>query len=408
MINAVYLAFQALAANKMRAALTMLGTIIGVMCVVALWNIGECGRRYMGDSLAGLGDNIIFVFPRYNADDEDQARNRHRPLSLGDVAAIRENCPSVRLVSPLLQSWHRVVAGPHFRQTAVRGCFPSYFEIRQWGLTAGTFFGEADVRSGNHVALLGNALARELFGGLDPIGQTVRIEGVPFRVIGVLEAKGSFFGDNSQDTGVCAPYTAVSDAMGVGRGVHQVLVSARSREATAQAKQEIRLAVRASQNLPPDRKDGIELQDMGEVAQAVDKVLIGITMLLGVIAAISLLVGGIGIMNIMLVSVTERTREIGLRMALGATDFNVLSQFLIEAMVLSAVGGLVGAATGLAVAAGAVKVLSFVTQRPWPMVLNPLSVAVALAFSCAVGIFFGFYPAWRASRLNPIVALRRE
>ncbi|MBE7463992.1 MAG: ABC transporter permease [Planctomycetes bacterium] len=408
MIGSVFMAFQALAANKLRAALTMLGTIIGVTCVVALWNIGESGRAFMSEALSAIGQNIIFVSPKHGSDEEDQRRHRYRPLGLGDVAAIEERCPSVDYATPILFGGARAVFGANFRQTGVRGCFPSYFSIRQWELQSGAFFSEADVRSGNRVVLLGAEVAREIFGALDPLGLTLRMDGVPFRVIGVLKAKGAFFGDNTQDYNIYAPFTAAADAMGWGRTVHMIFVSAASRELIPQAKQEIALAIRASQNLAPDRKDSVELQDLGEVAQSVDQVLLGLTMLLGAIGAVSLLVGGIGIMNIMLVSVTERTREIGLRMALGATDLNVLSQFLIEAMVLSGFGGVVGAGLGLGVASGAVKVLSMTTQKEWPLVLNPASVVVALCFACAIGIFFGFYPAWRASRLDPIVALRHE
>ncbi|MCZ7647045.1 MAG: ABC transporter permease [Planctomycetota bacterium] len=407
-MNAIAMAFQALRANKLRAALTMLGTIIGVTCVVALWNIGESGRRFMSDALASIGQNIVFVSPRYNADEEEQKRFHHRPLGLKDVAAIEANCPSVEHASPMIFGSGRAVYGARFRQAGLRGCFPSYFSIRRWDVASGTVFSETDVRCASRVAVLGHELARELFGALEPVGETIRVDGAPFRVIGVLEAKGSFFGDNTQDYQLFMPFSAASDAMGWGRQVHMVFVSATRRELIPQAKQEIRLALRASQNLPPDRKDSFELQDLGEVAQSVDQVLMGITMLLGAIAAVSLLVGGIGIMNIMLVSVTERTREIGLRMALGATDLNVLGQFLVEAMVLSGLGGLAGVGGGVGVASGAVAILNMVTGKEWPFVLNPWSVAIAVVFSLLVGIFFGFYPAWRASRLDPIVALRHE
>jgi len=407
MIQAIYLAFQALAANKLRAGLTMLGTIIGVGCVVALWNVGLSGRRYMSDALESFGKNVIFVHPRHSSDEEDQRRFRYRPLGLGDVAAIEAFCPSVDQASPCLSNYTKVVYGATFRQVRIYGCFPSFLAIRDWKIERGAAFSASDERSGNRVVLLGATVARELFGTVDPVGATVRLEREPFVVIGVLKSKGSFFGED-QDNVVLAPYTSLADNMGWGRNVHVVFVSAHTKESIPQAKNEIRLAVRASQKLPPSRKDSVELQDLGEVTAMVDQVLVGFSLLLGAIGAISLLVGGIGIMNIMLVSVTERTKEIGLRMALGAKDIDILMQFLVEAMVLGGTGGVLGVVGGLSTAFGTVQILSLVLQRPWPFVVSIPSLLLAVAFAAAVGLFFGLYPAWRASRLDPIEALRRE
>ena len=407
MIQAVTLAFQALAANKLRAGLTMLGTIIGVGCVVALWNVGLSGRRYMGDALESFGKNIIVVQPRYSSDEEDQRRNRFRPLGLGEVAAIEQFCPSVEQASPCLFASSKIAYGAGYRQARVYGCFPSFLPIRNWTVARGTSFSDSDVRSGNRVVLLGATVARELFGALEPVGETVRLEREPFSVIGVLKSKGSFFGED-QDNIILAPFTSIADHLGWGRNVHLIFVSAREKELIPQAKNEIRLAVRASQKLPPGRKDAVELEDLGEIASSVDKVLVGFSLLLGAIGAISLLVGGIGIMNIMLVSVTERTKEIGLRMALGATGVNIMMQFLVEAMVLGGVGGLAGVGGGLGVAYLTVKVLSLMLQHPWPFVVSVPSLVLAVAFAAVVGLFFGLYPAWRASRLDPIEALRRE
>ncbi|MBI3830376.1 MAG: ABC transporter permease [Planctomycetes bacterium] len=406
-MNAVTLAFHALVANKLRAALTMLGTIIGVGCVVTLWNVGGSGRQFMQDSLASFGHNMMFVHPKYSADEEDQRRNRYRPLTLSDVAAVRELCPSVEEASPVMFSGAKAVFGARYCQTKLQGCYPSYLSIRDWLLERGTAFSESDVRSANRVALVGSNVARELFGTFDPVGQIIRLDREPFTIIGVLKAKGSLFGEKQDDV-ILAPFTSIADHMGWGRAVHMIFVSARERSLIPQAKNEIRLAIRASQGLPPERKDPVEVEDLGEIAQSVDKVLIGFTLLLGAIGMISLLVGGIGIMNIMLVSVTERTKEIGLRMAIGATEFDILMQFLVEAMVLGGFGGVIGAAGGVSVAALTVKVLSIAMGRPWPFVLSWASVLAALIFAAGVGLFFGLYPAWRASRLDPIVALRRE
>jgi putative ABC transport system permease protein len=407
MIAAIGMAFQSLAANKLRSILTVLGTVIGVGCVVALYHIGDSGRRYMSDSLASIGQNLIFVHSRHGSDEEEQRRGRHKPLTLADCEAIRTGCPSVAEASPILFGGVDAVFGTRYRRTQIRGCFPSYLSICKFALELGAPFSDADVRGANRVVLLGSMVATELFGALDPVGQQIRLNQVPFTVLGVLKSKGSFFGDD-QDNRILAPFTSISTHLGFGRNVHMIFVSARERELTNQAINEIKLAVRQSQRLSPDRKDGIECQDLGEVASSVDNVLVGFTLVLGAIGALSLLVGGIGIMNIMLVSVTERTKEIGLRMALGATDFNVLMQFLVEAMVLSGLGGAVGALGGIGFAAIATEVLSMTTRQPWHLAVSVWSMAGALIFALAIGVFFGFYPAWRASRLDPIAALRHD
>ncbi|HYF49756.1 MAG TPA: ABC transporter permease [Planctomycetota bacterium] len=405
---AVMMALQALAANKLRAALTILGTVIGVGCVVALWHIGDSGRSYMSNSLASIGQNLIFISTRYSAgEDEDQRRFKFRPLTLSDAEAIKFGCPSVKDVSPMLFGSGQAVNGKRFRRTQIRGCYASYMQIMNYEFSAGVSFSDADVKSGNRVAVLGHVVAQELFGAIDPIKQVIRINQVPFTVVGILKPKGSFFGDN-QDDRILVPFTSAAVHLGFGRNVHMMFASALERGLIPQAKNEIRLAIRKSQKLSSDRKDGIELNDLGEVAASVDKVLIGITMLLGAIGATSLLVGGIGIMNIMLVSVTERTKEIGLRVALGATDFNVLMQFLIEAMVLSGLGGVIGTIGGIGMAAATTAVLTMVTGQVWPMELSVPALVTAMIFALAVGVFFGFYPAWRASRLDPITALRHE
>ncbi len=407
MFTSISMAFQALAANKLRSVLTMLGTIIGVACVVTLWNLGESSRRYMRDALKSIGQDILFISPKYGGDEEDQRRNRYRPLSLRDVAAVQQYCPSIKGVSPVLFGRARAIYGARFRNAQIRGCYPSYLSIRNWVVDKGVSFSNADLASANRVVLLGSEVTKELFGSFDPLGRIIRLDKVPFTVIGVLRSKGSYFGEN-QDDRILAPYSSVADHMGYGRNVHVAFAAAKARDLIPQAKREINLAIREVRNLPPDRKDPIDVRDLGEIARSVDRVLIGATMFLGAVAAISLLVGGIGIMNIMLVSVTERTKEIGLRMALGATDFNVLSQFLIEAIVLSGIGGLFGTLLGMGGAALGITVLTSATQQPWVLSINPVSVVVALCFSAGVGVFFGFYPAWRASRLDPIEALRRE
>ena len=409
MLQPIFIAFQALLSNKLRATLTMLGTIIGVTCVVALWNIGQSGRAYMNGSLASIGQNLIFVFPQYSADEDDAntRRSRYRPLSMSDVQSIQVNCPSVEEASPLLQFSSKVTFGPRSHQAEVLGCFPNYLSIRLWALESGNVFSDNDSHSRARVALIGSRLAQELFQNENPVGERIRVDKNPFTVIGVLKSKGSMFG-HDQDNVLIMPYQTLADCMGQGRNIYQIFVSAKTRDSIPKAKLEIIAAVRQSQKIPPDRKDPVMLQDLGEMSTAVDGVLSGATMLLGAIGAISLLVGGIGIMNIMLVSVTERTREIGLRMALGATDATILIQFLVEAMTLSAAGGVIGAALGLGVTAVTVKIIGFFSKTEWPMILSPISFVIAVVFSMAVGIFFGFYPARKAAELDPIEALRYE
>ena len=401
MFGAFRMALQALAANKLRSALTMLGNIIGVTCVVALVNIGISGREKIQGSLSSIGQNMIFVFPRFDPDAENP-RDRWRPLEMDDVKAIAEGCPAVAGVSPMLDTMVKVVFGNQHMGTQIQGAWPSIFAIREWNLSSGVPFTEADLRASSKVCVLGKTVATELFGNLDPTGQTVRINRQPFKVLGVLEEKGAFLTGQDQDNIVMAPITTVQQSITGGRTVKLIYVSARERDEIDLVKEQIQAAIRQSHKLPPARRDDIDTRDMGQMAALVDKVLITATALLSAIAFISLLVGGIGIMNIMLVSVTERTREIGLRMAIGGTDLDILMQFLVEAVVMSAIGGLFGVFLGIGLSTTVSMVFS------WPVMVNPLSVGVALLFSAAVGIFFGLYPAWRASTLDPIVALRHE
>ena len=401
MFAALRMALQALNANKLRSGLTMLGNIIGVMCVVALVNIGISGRLKIQGTLSAIGQNLVFVVPRFDPDAETP-RDRWRPLEMPDVKAIADGCPCVGGVSPVQDTAAKVVFGNQHFGTQIAGVWPSYLSIRDWNLASGVPFTEADLRAGTKVCLLGKTVADELFGNLEPLDQTIRINQQPFRVLGVLEQKGAFLNGQDQDNIVLAPITCVQQSLTGGRNVKVIYVSARLREDVDRLKDEIRAAIRQSHKLPPGRRDDVETHDLGQIAAVVDSVLIAATALLVAIAFISLLVGGIGIMNIMLVSVTERTREVGLRMALGATEIDILLQFLVEAVVLSAIGGVFGTLFGVALSSGVSLIFG------WPLTLNALSVGVAIVFSAAVGIFFGLYPAWRASQLDPIVALRHE
>ncbi len=407
MLTPLFMAFQSFAANRMRTALTMLGTVIGVMSVLTLWSVGSGARLYMSGAVSSFGQNMLVVTPRFGADQESQQRYRYRPLNLEDVDGINHLCPSVSDTTPIRLDQSTVMYGDRHRTTRVVGCYPAWFRIRMWPLMQGNAFLDSDVRASSQVMVLGSLPAQELFGSINPVGQVVRMNGIPFRVVGVLEPKGSFFGDN-QDDRVILPFTTMTEHLGADRHVHLILASARERELMPQSKTEILAAIRQTQRLPVDRKDSVEVQDLGDLSSSADSVMAGATILLGAIAAISLLVGGIGIMNIMLVSVSERTREIGLRIALGASDLQILMQFLYEALLLSLLGGVVGVLLGCGLAVAVSQMLSTLTGRDWPPVLDPLVIGATLFFTSAIGVFFGFYPAWRASRLDPIEALRHE
>lgn len=401
MIAPLRMAFQALFANPLRSALTMLGNIIGVMCVVALVNIGISGRAEIQENLSSIGQNTIFVFPRFDPNGET-SKERWRPLKIEDAEAVQSNCASVAAVSPYQEVTARVSFSNSHMGCQVAGAWPMLLSIRDWKIENGVPFTDADVRASAKVCLIGQTVINELFGNLDPIGQTVRVNQQPFLVIGTLAGKGTFLTGQDQDRIIFTPLSAMQERLRGNRDIGLIYAAAVSRDEMDKAKEEIRAVIRQRQQIPPDRRDTIETKDMGELTALVDQVLFAATALLAAIAFISLVVGGIGIMNIMLVSVTERTREIGLRMAVGATDLDVLLQFLVEAMVMSFVGGLLGALLGVGLSAGISLALK------WPLSISLMSLAVALIFSAVVGIFFGLYPALRASRLDPIVALRHE
>ncbi|HEY3319153.1 MAG TPA: ABC transporter permease [Planctomycetota bacterium] len=401
MMAPLRLAFQALAANKLRSALTMLGNIIGVTCVVALINIGISGRERIQNELSSVGQNLVFVHPRYNAEAENP-RERWRPLEYADVKAIQDRCPTVAELSPLLGAGGKVGWGNQHVESQVVGVWPEFLSIRGYKISEGHCFTMADVSGASKVCVIGKTIADKLFGGLDPLGQSLRINSQQLTVIGVMAEKGTFLNGEDQDKLVLAPFGTVQQYLSGWRRVDVIFVAARSREEIPKMKEEVRAAIRQSHKLAANKPDDVEVADLGEIAKMVDRVIYSATALLAAIALISLLVGGIGIMNIMIVSVTERTREIGLRMAVGAPELSILLQFLVEAVVLSSCGGMVGVGCGVGLSALASLLLK------WPMTLSIFSVIVAVVFSAAIGIFFGLYPAWRASKLDPIVALRHE
>ncbi len=402
-------AIQSLLANKMRSFLTILGIVIGVGAVIAMLAIGRGAQNAITGSIEGIGTNLLFVFPGTM---DNQTLRNIQPLTLADVQAIQDPlaAPSVAAVAPIVQLNAEVMVGGTKRRTTITGITPNYAQVRNYHVTEGEFINETHLLGRAQVALIGPDAADALFGRTEGlVGETVRIKGQPFRIIGVLEPKGGGgFGQNQDDRILVPLTTAATRLLTRGRDqVDLILASAVSADAVPEAREEIRQILRMRHRLRPGQDDDFTIFTQDEFLSTFKAITGVLTVFLGGIAAISLLVGGIGIMNIMLVSVTERTREIGLRKALGARKRDILIQFLTEAMVLSLVGGIFGVLLGwgLSMAVGRIAEASHADIVP---VVSLDAVLLATLFSAAVGIFFGFYPANRAANLVPVEALRYE
>jgi putative ABC transport system permease protein len=398
-------AFRALSRNKMRSILTMLGIIIGVGAVIAMVGIGQGASASIQAQIANLGNNMLFVWSgSSNTGGLRGGSGSNNTLMPEDVLAIEQECPSVRATSPGVRANGQLVFGNQnwAASSGIMGVNEKFPDIRAWPVASGEFFTETDVRTATRVCVLGKTVADNLFVGTDPIGQTLRIRNLPFRVIGVLSSKGqSQFGQDQDDT-VIIPYTAAQKKLLTIQHVHQAMVSAISPMATSSAEREITALLRQRHRLGPNQENDFTIRNLTDVADAADQSSRIMTNLLASIAGVSLLVGGIGIMNIMLVSVTERTREIGIRMAIGARSRVIRRQFLIEAITLSLVGGIIGVLLGVGASVTISKTLN------WPSLVSPLSIAVSVIFSVLVGVLFGYYPARKAASLDPIEALRYE
>ena len=397
------LALRALQRNKMRSTLTMLGIVIGVGAVVAMVGIGNGAKSQVEAQIATLGQNVILIFPGSFATSGVQSGSGGAgTLKLEDAKAIEEEVPDVLAVSPGTRISSQLGYGNQNWATSVSGESPEYFEIRQWEIVSGAGFTEQDVRSAAKVAVIGATVERQLFGEEDAVGQIMRVRNVPFQVIGVLRAKGTSVMGSDQDDVVIVPYTTVMKRLSGITNLRMISVQCASEDRTAAVVQNITELMRQRHRLGPDRENDFMVrsqQEIAEMATATSRVL---RLLLGAIASVSLIVGGIGIMNIMLVSVTERTREIGIRIALGAHGADILRQFLIEAVTLSSLGGVLGILIGL----GTSTLLS--RFAGWPTLTSVDAIVVAFLFSAAVGVFFGLYPAKKAAALDPIDALRYE
>jgi len=403
MLSVLKIAITALGRNKGRSALTMLGIIIGVASVIAMVSLGQGAQKQVKEQIASMGTNLLIV----QAGSQRSGGMRggagtSTTLTVEDVQAIVREVPAVAAASPNVSASTPLVAGNLNWSARAEGVDISYPQIRARGVASGQFFTEADVRSAARVAVIGQTAATQLFGGADPVGQTMRVRNLPFRVVGVLEAKGQSQWGQDQDDTLVLPYTTVMKKLLATNYIPSAYVSAVSAEATVEAEAQITALLAARHGIRPGQENDFSVRNLTNVAETAAETSRVMTMLLGGIAAVSLLVGGIGIMNIMLVSVTERTREIGIRMAVGARAKHVQVQFLMESLLLGLAGGLIGILLGVGIAYGLARTFA------WPQLISPVAVFGSALFSMLIGVFFGYYPARKAAALDPIDALRFE
>jgi putative ABC transport system permease protein len=404
--STVRISFRALRVNKMRSALTMLGIIIGVGAVIAMLAVGTGASEQIAAQMSSIGSNLLIILPGATTSGGVRMGAGTQPtLTMSDADAIEKECPAVSDVAPVLSGVAQVVYGHQNWSTGVVGTTPAMLNVRDWPIAAGRPFTAQDVKSATKVCLLGQTVVDNLFGSQNPVGQIVRINKVPFAVIGVLASKGQSPGGQDQDDTIYVPVTTAQKKL-FGTAfpgmVRIIMVKAGSTEDLGPAEQQINELLRQRHHIGQKQENDFTVRNLTQMMQAAEQSTKVMTLLLGAIASVSLLVGGIGIMNIMLVSVTERTREIGIRMAVGAKTWDIRLQFIVEALTLSLIGGIVGIILGIS---GSELVSAL---AGWPTVVAPLSVLLAFGFSGMVGIFFGFYPAYKASLLDPIEALRYE
>lgn len=400
------ISFRALRVNKMRSALTMLGVIIGVGAVIAMLAVGTGASRQIEQQLSSIGSNLIMVLPgATTAGGVRMGAGTQSTLTMEDAEAILKESSAVSDIAPVLSGVAQVVYGNQNWATGVTGTTPSMLNVRDWLLSAGRPFTEQDVKSATKVCLLGQTVVDNLFGGIDPVGEIIRIKKIPFTVIGVLGSKGQSPTGQDQDDTIYVPVTTAQKKLfGTTRPgmVRIIMVKAKSTKDLPAAEKQINELLRQRHRIGPGEDNDFTVRNLTQMMQTAEESAKVMRLLLGAIASVSLIVGGIGIMNIMLVSVTERTREIGIRMAIGAKTWDIRLQFIIEALTLSFIGGVVGIIAGISTS----HILAVFAG--WTMIVSPLSILLAFGFSGLVGIFFGFYPAYKASLLDPIDALRYE
>jgi putative ABC transport system permease protein len=397
------IAARALRRNKLRTLLTMLGMIIGVGAVIAMVSIGNGAKAQIEAQIASMGQNVVLVFSgSFSRGGARSGWGGAGTLTVDDADAIQREVPGVTVMSPESRTRVQVAAGNQNWNTSIQGEGEEYFDIRQWPVVAGAPFTAQDVRNANKVAVIGKTIADQLYPGEDPIGQVVRVKNVPFIITGMLTAKGLSVQGQDQDDLIIIPYTSAMKRVQRVTTLNSIIVQTAKPELLSLVQEQIIGLLRQRHKIAPGKDDDFTVRNQQEIAEMATAQSKTMTALLAGVAVISLVVGGIGIMNIMLVSVTERTREIGIRMAIGARGRDILLQFLVEAVTLGVVGGIIGIGGGIL----ASKIIA--AQRSWPSLIPPEWIVYAFLFSAAVGIFFGFYPARKASRLDPIDALRYE
>jgi putative ABC transport system permease protein len=399
----IRVALRALARNKLRTVLTMLGIIIGVGAVICTVAIGQGASEQVEQQIASLGTNVIMVFAgSVNTGGVRMGNGATKSLTDDDAEAVLQHVQGVTMVSPMVFSSVQAVNGNENWLTRANGSSQDFPQIRNWPVVTGSFFSQRDVDMATDVCVLGKTVVTQLFADQDPVGQMIRIQNLPFRVLGVLQEKGQNPNGQDQDDIVLMPYTTVQKKISGISWIQMMMVATAGQNQNLSVQSGIASLLRQRHHLRTGEDDDFIIRNPSEMARTAEATANTMTLLLGTVGAVSLVVGGIGIMNIMLVSVTERTREIGVRMAVGATEANVQWQFLSEALVLSSLGGIIGIIVGMLASALISNSLG------WPTLVSKLSIVVAVVFSALVGISFGFYPALKAARLNPIEALRYE
>ena len=405
-LQSLLIAVRALRVNKMRALLTMLGIIIGIAAVIAMVAIGAGASKMISDQISSIGSNLLLVIPgSMTSGGMRSGTGSAQTLTYDDAKAIKAECPSVAEVAPIVRGSGQVVYGNQNWSTVLNGVTPEMVVVRDWSLASGRNISQSDVDGATKNCLLGQTVADNLFGATDPVGKVVRIKKIPFMVIGLLERKGQTPNGQDQDDVIYLPLrTAQRKLLGsqFPNVVGAMMIQAKGADVLKKAEDEVTSLLNQRHRMGPSREVDYSIRNLSEILAVAEQSSKVMSLLLGAVASISLIVGGIGIMNIMLVSVTERTREIGIRIAIGAKKRDILLQFLTEAVLLTTCGGIIGMLLGVA---GARLVATLVG---WPTLVSPETIVIAFAFSAAVGVFFGFYPARKAASLNPIEALRYE
>jgi len=396
------LALRAIRRNALRSSLTVLGIVIGVAAVITMVTLGGGATAKVTEDIGKLGSNMLQLRPGQGFHGPGGARASAEPFEVTDAEALAREIANLEAVAPTASRSMQVIRGNENRSSTVTGTTDGFVLVRDWDLSTGRIFNPGELRSGKAVCVIGATVREALFGGLDPVGETVRLDRISFKVIGVLAAKGQTSFGTDQDDLVLVPLRTFQRRIAGNTDVQVIYVSARDGAATDRVKIEMERLMRERRRIAPGAEDDFFVRDMQEIVSTVTSTTRVLTTLLGAVAAVSLLVGGIGIMNIMLVSVTERTREIGTRMAIGAMERDVMRQFLVESVALAGFGGICGILLGLTAAAVGARLMGV------PFVFNPGIVCLAVVFSAAVGIVFGYFPARKAARLDPIEALRHE